>query len=172
MLVRLRARMGPALLARLTPEDLWQETLLHAWRDRERHSWSGAAAFRAWLLTIAEHRIQDALDHEGARKRGGLAAAIQDSTALEEWARTSSTPSRHAAHAEEAAILWEALTTLPEELREVVRLRVFEDVAPPEIAARLSLGLAAVKHRLRRGSELFRQRATHLRSSRLESGKA
>lgn len=166
MLVRIRSRMGPALLARLTAEDLWQETLLYAWRDRERHEWMGPAAFKGWLLAIAENRIRDALDREGAQKRGALQGPLEDSTPLEDWARTSSTPSRHAAHREEGALLWEALQGLPDDLREVVRLRVFEGVGPPEIAARLDLGLAAVKHRLRRGSELYRTRLASLASSR------
>jgi RNA polymerase sigma factor (sigma-70 family) len=166
MIVRIQSRMGPVLLARQAPEDLWQETLLYAWRDRVRHEWKGLAAFRGWLLAIAENRIRDALDQAGAQKRGGLAAPVEDSTPLEEWARTSSTPSRHAAHREEAAVLWNALQGLPGELREIVRLRVFEGVSPPDIACRLGLGLAAVKHRLRRGSELYRQRLLALASSR------
>jgi RNA polymerase sigma-70 factor (ECF subfamily) len=166
MLVRIRSRMGPALLARQSAEDLWQETLLYAWRDRGRHEWKGPAAFKGWLLAIAENRIRDALDREGAQKRGALQAALEDSTPLEEWARTSSTPSRHAAHREEGALLWEALQGLPDELREIVRLRVFEGVGPPEIAERLDLGLAAVKHRLRRGSELYRTRLVSLASSK------
>lgn len=166
LLVRIQSRMGPALLARLAPEDLWQETLLHAWRDRIGHEWKGTAAFKGWLLSIAENRIRDALDREGAQKRGALAVAIEDSTPLEAWARTSSTPSRHAVHREEAAMLWDALQSLPDDLREVVRQRVFEGVSPPDIANALGIGLAAVKHRLRRGSELYRSRLALLHSSR------
>lgn len=166
LLVRIQSRMGPALLARMAVEDLWQETLLHAWRDRARHEWKGAAAFKGWLLSIAENRIRDALDREGAQKRGALKGPIEDSTPLEDWAHTSSTPSRHAAHREEAAVLWDALQSLPGDLREVLRLRVFEGAPPPVIAERLGLGLAAVKHRLRRGSELYRQRLQALVSSR------
>ena len=169
MIVRIRMRMGPALLARLAPEDLWQDTLLHAWRDRERHEWKGASAFKGWLLAIAENRIRDALDREGAAKRGALNDPVQGSTPMEEWARTSSTPSRHAVHCEEATVLWEALQGLPEELREVVRLRLFEGVPPPDIARELGIGLAAVKHRLRKGSETFRARLSKLASSRPES---
>lgn len=166
MIVRIQSRMGPALLARLTPEDLWQETLLHAWRDRERHDWKGMAPFKGWLISIAENRIRDALDREGAQKRGALAGPIEDSTLLDEWARTSSTPSRHAAHREEAAMLWEVLQSLPVDVREVLRLRVFEGVSPPDIARTLGIGVAAVKHRLRRGSELYRSRLAALQSSR------
>jgi hypothetical protein len=88
MIVRIRSRMGPALLARAAPEDLWQETLLYAWRDRARHEWKGPAAFKGWLLSIAENRIRDALDRAGAQKRGALAGPIEDSTPLDEWARS------------------------------------------------------------------------------------
>ena len=45
-------RVGKALLARLAPEDVWQETLLHAWRDRAQCTWQGLPAFRRWLIFL------------------------------------------------------------------------------------------------------------------------
>ena len=41
---------------------------------------------------------------------------------------------------------------------EVVRLRLFEERTPDEIARELSISRAAVKHRLRQGSALYRER--------------
>ena len=52
MLVVIGWRMSDALKKRMAPEDIWQETLLHAWRDRARFEWRGIKSFRVWLLKI------------------------------------------------------------------------------------------------------------------------
>jgi hypothetical protein len=52
----------------------------------------------------------------------------------------------------------EALEALPMEVREVVRLRLFDELSLEEIAGQLALGLSAVRHRFRKGAELYRQR--------------
>src|SRR5215813_12300966 len=70
MLVALDQRMGTLLRQRMSAADVWQETLLHAWRDRARLQWKGLAAFRRWLMEIAEHRLHDLRDRESAGKRG------------------------------------------------------------------------------------------------------
>lgn len=63
--------MSAALRRRHTPEDIWQETLLHAWRDRARYEWRGFKSFRFWLMFIIDNRICAAAAHERAAKRGG-----------------------------------------------------------------------------------------------------
>jgi RNA polymerase sigma factor (sigma-70 family) len=50
-----------------------------------------------------------------------------------------------------------ALDALPDDLREVVRLRLFEELTLEEIAARLNLGVSGVRHRFRRGGTLYQQ---------------
>ena len=51
-----------------------------------------------------------------------------------------------------------ALANLPDDVRDVVRLRLFEQLPVDEIAQRLNLGPAAVRHRFRKGAELYQQR--------------
>ena len=177
MLVRIHARMGAALRRRTSAEDLWQETLLHAWRDRERCQWRGVNEFRRWLVQVAENRIRDAADREGAQKRGGGGEVVLSSlrrpgpagseSSLPPDPLVSTTPSRIARHAEEARCMRAALESLPEELREVVRLRLFEERGLEGIASALGLGPAAVKHRLRKGAALYRQRLASEYESRL-----
>jgi RNA polymerase sigma factor (sigma-70 family) len=164
MLMRIEGRMGEALRRFLSPEDIWQEALLHAWRDRERCQWQGVASFRRWLIQIAVNRIHDAVDRQNAGKRGGGAAAVEPggsrgaSSQGFPFALQSTTPSRVAWHKEQAAAMREALDSLPELVREVVRLRLFEERAPDEIAAELGISAAAFKHRLRQGCALYRER--------------
>lgn len=47
----------------------------------------------------------------------------------------------------------DALDVLPEETREVVRLRLFEDLTMDEVARRTGLGVSGARHRFRRGFE-------------------
>ncbi len=167
MLVAIRCRMGADLHQRVSPEDLWQETLLKAWQARENFVWEGTPSFRRWLLAIAEHAIADHRDHARAKKRDvarttRFADAHQDSTsrepglALEPWG--SATPSRLAVAREQAQAMAKALDSLPDEVREVVRMRLFDELPIAEIAERLALGESAVRHRFRRGAEEYRKR--------------
>jgi RNA polymerase sigma-70 factor (ECF subfamily) len=169
ILVVIESRMSTSLRKRMTPEDIWQEVLLHAWRDRAKCTWRGIKSFRAWLLTIADHRIRDAADHESAAKRGGGKSPIAFSTLAvsdSDGGRPapfpgpagSTTPSRVAIHREQAQAMQAALQQLPEELREVVRLRLFDQQPIEAIARTLNIGESAVRHRFRKGSEIYHRR--------------
>ncbi len=175
LLLLIEARMGPLLRARLTPEDILQESLLQAWRDRANHEWRGVRAFRNWLISIIDHRIADVRDYNVAIKRGGGATprpiGVQDSAgafrgcaAPEPW--LSTTPSRVAAVKEQAVAIQGVLDSLPEDVRPVVRLRLVEQLQIEEIAAQMGIGESAVRHRFRRGAELFRYRMNSLLATR------
>jgi len=162
--------MGPTLRARVEPEDILQESLMQAWRDRAAARFDSARAFRAWLLTIIDNRIRDAAEHAGAKKRGGGA----DTNHLEGGVEPSgsTTPSRLAAHREEAAAMSTALAGVPAEWREVVRLRLFHQLTLNQVGEQLGISLAVVRSRLRRGAEVYRQRlrAVGIGRSTLNSG--
>ena len=51
-----------------------------------------------------------------------------------------------------------ALQALPEANREVVALRLIEGLSLPAVATRLGMTEATARHRLRKGSELYRAR--------------
>ena len=71
ILVVIGSWLSPSLRAAISPEDIWQETLCGAWRDRSQHRWEGVGAFRKWLFKIARNRIRDANRRVQAAKRGG-----------------------------------------------------------------------------------------------------
>lgn len=158
LLVVIESRMSGFLRARLTAEDILQDAFAHAWRDRASFRWQGVGSFRAWLLGIIDHRIKDAADREGAKKRGGsaLIAPLHPDLPPPELTH-STTASRLAVHRETVAAMREALASLPPDVEPVIRLRLFEQVPTEQIAERLGIGHAAVRHRLRRGSELYRR---------------
>lgn len=177
LLVAVEVRMGAALRQRTSPEDVLQDVLIDAWRSRDSATWRDVRAFRAWLLTLIDHRLADTADHFAARKRGGpgIGAPLgadqhEPGSADDPFRRAdrarredlddlalSTTPSRIAAHREEAEIMLRALTSVPEECREVVRLRLFDELTTVAVAARLDLGESAVRHRFRRGAAVYRQ---------------
>ena len=169
LLVLIETRMGPVLRARLAAEDVLQEVLLCAWRDRERIEWRGHRAFRNWLVSAIENRLRDAADRERAGKRGGGApnAPLRGpGSSVPSALVLSTTPSRVAQYREQATAMRAALAQLPDDVRDVVRLRLFEQWDTGRIAAELGIGPAAVLHRFRRGAELYRSRLTAMLSLR------
>jgi len=173
LLIVIDRRMGSALRRSVTADDILQETLLHAWRDRASFVWQGLRSFRSWLLTIIDHRISHAAQRQAATKRQGEARAVpmdgDDSAAMPsaaDFPAGSTTPGRLAMYREHAEMMKTALEELPEEFREIVRLRYFEQRTLDDIAEQLGLGKAAVRHRFRKGSEIYvRRLRTALRSS-------
>ena len=144
-------------------EDIWQETLWMAWRDRQSHEWVNLSKYRAWLLGIAHNRVRDMVRSGVRKKRGGGApvARFSDLGSTETvdayLPPRSTTPSRVASHVERARVLESVLASLDEQLRDVVRMRLFEEHSIPESAARLGLPLSTFKHRLMRGLEAYRE---------------
>lgn len=168
VLVVLRCWMGPSAERWHAAEDLWQETLLHAWRDRHRLEWRGPRAFRSWLLTIARRRFSDFARNASALKRGADRARVGPSTSGDSVYAgpvQETTPDRVLTDRERAEILRRALDEVPEEQREVVRLRLFEDRSMAEVAQQLGLGVEAVRYRFRLGSEAYRDGLRRARAS-------
>lgn len=159
LLVTIDQRLSAALKSRFSPEDILQEALLHAWRDRAQLEWRGLRSFRGWLLTIIDNRIRDLAAYAGAQKRANAAEITapprtdsNDSQTSFLAGLTSTTPSRIAIRREQAAAMQAALADLPDDQRDVVRLRLFDHLSMEDIAARLQIGLSAARHRFRAGA--------------------
>ncbi len=166
ILVVIDSRMGSLLRGQLSADDIFQEALLRAWRDRGHFEWRGLKSFRSWFLTLVDHSLRDAADYHGAAKRGGGRPAVPFS-ALQRHDRSSAsgfagpvattTPSRVAMYTEQAAAMHAALGDLPEDVRDVVRRRLFEQRSMQQIADEIGIGLSAVRHRFRKGAALYQQ---------------
>jgi RNA polymerase sigma factor (sigma-70 family) len=173
LLALVERAMGPSARAICEPEDVWQETLAQAWRDRGQHAWTGTRGYRNWLLTIAKNRIKDMLRVAGAEKRGGGESAVtfgalrgDASAGLSSLLPAGSvTPSRVASHNERAKMVLAALASLPADVEPVVRLHLLEETPMPQVAAELGLGLAQAWRRFRRGAEVYRATLKALEST-------
>lgn len=175
LLVFIDSRLGTAVRERVGDEDVLQEALMHAWRDRLSCEWRGLQAFRRWLLQVIENRIRKV-----AEKRFVVPLDPTPSASASEpgdsGARgggldgvSSTTPSRIASNREQAVAIREALAELPVEVREVVRLRLIEELEMEEVAARLGIGVSAAYHRFRKGIGQYRLRLRHLWATRSQS---
>lgn len=164
-LVLIEAWMGERIRRQLSPEDIWQEALCLAWRDREQHEWVDLRCFRAWLLQIARHRLLDACDRIDAQKRGGglLTRSIPgpgDSvggSVLADMPVGGTTPSVLASDAERARAMRAALDSLPDELRTVIWLYLFEEKRMSEVAEAVGVSLATAKRRFLDASQRYRK---------------
>ncbi|MCB9920203.1 MAG: sigma-70 family RNA polymerase sigma factor [Planctomycetes bacterium] len=165
LLVVIESWMSAALRREHGAEDILQEALGLAWRDRAQHEWHGRRAFRAWLLQIAKNRIRDAADRQNAHKRGGGAqpaefsviAPSQGSSISGILPSISETPSRAASARDRAAAIAEALAALEDEGRDLIRLRFLEQLPMREVAERLGITRTTANRRLVKGLRQYQR---------------
>jgi len=179
VLVVIASSMSKRLRGQFTAEDMWQETLVHAWSARGQYRWQGSAAFRAWLFEIARNRIRDAARSIQTDKRGAGRPAVRFSELDSGLSSSVSgllppdsvTPSRLLMHAEKAAAMQKALAALPAELEPVVRMHLLEELTMEAIAKRLGIGISTAWRRFRKGSKIYSSMLSDWKSSGISSRK-
>lgn len=123
-------------------EDVVQETLLRAWRSRE--NLVGAAAAKAWLLTIVRR------EHARLYERKRFETVPIDRLVGEE------SPELAAAEAQETLDLRRAILALEDTYREPLVLQVLMGCTTEDIAMQLGLTQGAVLTRLFRARQKLR----------------
>ena len=130
-----------------TAEDLFQETWMRVLE--KGHLYDGKSKFVTWLLTIA-HNV--AIDHLRRRSPASLDEMQEDEDGAPfEVQDARPSPFEQAAANEESARLEAALQQIPVIFREVLTLRIHEQMKLEEIAKLIHIPLATVKTRLYRG---------------------
>lgn len=132
------------MLPLFSTHDVVHEVLVAVVRDLADTQFESAGRFFAYLGTLVQHRLLDAVRfHEAARRDGrrqvaeptaGLAAATTD-------ASREATPTLAASLGERAGLVRDALAELPERQRRMLELRLLEDATFPQI--REALGYAS-----------------------------
>lgn len=135
-------------------EEATQQTFLKAWRASA--SIDAGRELGPWLATIARRVAIDLYRREAQRAASPLETVAPDNPAL-----TSPPPA-----AEDVYDVWEvrrAVSELPEDEREVVRLQHFEGLTHAQIAARLEVAVGTIKSRSYRAHKRLAAELGHLR---------
>ena len=121
-------------------EDILQDTLVEIYQDARFYR--PRTNPRAWVLTVTRHTALDAV-----RKRTRHATAPLDTA--------EALPTPPDAH-DEFTALWDLLTALSPEERELVVLRLYHGLSHREIAEALRISTAAAQKRYRRAIDKLR----------------
>ena len=128
-------------------QDVWQRVIA------AREGWKPEAAFSTWLFRIAHNRLND---HWRAAKHRPPAPDDADERAAR--VADPTTPERELSDFEQRRRLQRALEELPDEQREVLLLRLEQELSLEEIGAITGVGRETVKSRLRYAMDKLRQR--------------
>ena len=143
----LARQLRDAPLAEELFQDVWQRVITA--RERYRPD----AKFATWLYQVAHNRVTD---HWRARQH--RPGAPDDAVALAERIPDPETPERTLSDFEERRRLQLALEELPDDQREVVVLRLEQELSLEEIGAITGVGRETVKSRLRYAMDKLRAR--------------
>lgn len=151
---RLRSRLANGidknLRSTLSENDILQVTYLDVFLRIDRFKPAGSDSFAAWLNTIAENNLRDAIKALTAKKRPDprrRAQPLSDESyrdLLEALSGTGSTPSRHAARGEIRDAVESAIAELPTDYAAVVRMYDLEGRSAGEVAETIGRSQGAV----------------------------
>jgi RNA polymerase sigma-70 factor (ECF subfamily) len=153
------------LRGKLDPSDVVQQTLLRAYSALGELREHKPEVLAAWLRRILASTLADAVKHFERDKRHiglerSLEADIEHSAlGFGAWlAADQTSPSGRAERNEELLRMVEALTHLPDLMREVVVLKHCQGLTLQQISERIGRSVPAVASLLRRGLEELRIR--------------
>jgi RNA polymerase sigma-70 factor (ECF subfamily) len=150
----------------LAAEDILQQTFVQVFRDIESFEPRSDYSFFAWLKTIAEHRLQDAVKALKRKKRGGDHRRVQgqadrQASSVADLADMlsagSHTPSRSIARREAVQAVQVAISSLPNDQREAIRLRFLGANSLEETAAAMNRTPDAVRGLIHRAKQALRE---------------
>jgi RNA polymerase sigma-70 factor (ECF subfamily) len=140
-------KMDSRLRTVMQPEDVMQDVLIAVYRGIAEAVFPSEAAFLRWLETIVRNQMASlARRHFCPLRGGGPPLSIDESGPGESSGGMrvadgipceDPSPSSEANRREVVEALLKVLSKLPPRYREVIRLRVFEDLSTREIAARI-----------------------------------
>lgn len=164
LMAYIQRQLGSRLRQKVEPEDIFQETSIDALRRIEEFSELERDPF-GWLCQIAEHRLIDA--HRRffqSQKRAGEREVSIDGPRNDDGGRfaellvaSMTTPSAAFSRNHKEFRLQSAMSELPEETREILRLRYVEGLPTKDIAARIGKSDGAVRVLLTRSVQKLQE---------------
>jgi RNA polymerase sigma-70 factor (ECF subfamily) len=148
-----RLQIGRRLQGKVDAEDLVQETFLEAHRNFGLFRGTSEEEFVSWMRQILATTLADQVRRYCGTKRRDVRLERELVEELNQSSRVldqglisrESSPSQRAARREQAVLLADALTRLPEDYREVIILRHLEGLTFPQVAGRLGRTLDSVE---------------------------
>jgi RNA polymerase sigma-70 factor (ECF subfamily) len=159
------------LRGKLDASDVVQQTLLRAHSAFDGLRQREPEVLAAWLRKILASTLADAVKHYERDKRDiGLERSLQldldqSVDGLSELAAKQTSPSHHAEQAEEMLKLINALSHLPEQMREVIILKHCRGWTLEKIAEHSGKTGPAIASLLRRGLERLRNELKSMETS-------
>lgn len=150
---RHRSRLYSFLLRQLRDAALADEMFQDVWQRviAARAGWQPDAAFTTWLFRIAHNRLND--HWRAARHRPPAPGDADERVARMSDSRT---PESQLSEFEQRRRLQLAMEQLPDEQREVLQLRLEQELSLEEIAQITGVGRETVKSRLRYAMDKLR----------------
>jgi RNA polymerase sigma-70 factor (ECF subfamily) len=134
-------------------EDLAQEILIKAFFGMQ--DFEGKCSFASWLKRIKVNHCLSHLRKHGNRSYVGIE---EGEVSRFDELKVPATAERLAGAIGDRALIGEILNSLPETLRVPLILCDMDEMSYEEVANVLAIGLSAVKMRVKRGREQFRER--------------
>jgi len=148
LLLSIRCRLGARLRERLESEDILHSMFRDALSDVHRFVPQGPASVNRYLHACVLNKIRSKAEHYGAQKRTGE-VPLSDSL-LAALPHPGDSEPRYS-QPEVYDRLEAALARLPEETREVILLRLVEDVPNQDVAAAIGKSPEAASKMYQRG---------------------
>lgn len=147
------ARLGHTLHSLTESVDLVQSVWTDLLEEIDEFEYRGPDSFYAWLRTCLLRKIDSKRRHHGALKRDSKKVQNLEREEHLTSHTTDPTPSQLAMGGEEQAILMGLLERFPEAQREVLVLRLRDDLTYAAIGEKLGRSTESVKKTYRRGIE-------------------
>ncbi len=155
-------RLPETIRAVVGVDDIVQQTYARVFQCITRYVPCETATFLAWLASIAENQIRDALRAQQRKKRGGdffrLEAFVtsegeQVTNLIDQLIGDENTPSRVLARDEAVQAIQIALAGLSEEYRLAIQLYYFEGLSLEETATQMDRTPGSVRGLLQRAKK-------------------
>ena len=144
---RIRRNLPAKVARRVAVSDVLQESCAVAFRRREHLEVRGADAFRNWLLGIVDNKVREAVRSHAqvAARSAHREISRHDRLDTGLFVGRQGTPSRHAIQREEVELTREAMSRLPDQFRQVLKLTLLQGMTMREAAERMGRSREAVK---------------------------
>lgn len=133
-------------------QDVAQEAFIKAYRALK--NFRGDSAFYTWMYRIA---INTAKNHLVSASRKATTSAVDAQEAEQydsgDWLREYATPERELLAGEIKKVVYQAISALPDDLKEAITLREMEGLSYEDIAAVMDCPIGTVRSRIFRARE-------------------